>query len=175
MRQLQQSLGREPTAEEIALAMDLVSGTDRRTVEEAQETGVKLPPDVARRVRRAAQKVRQLMRVSQEPMSLETPVGSEDNSVLVDFIADDTLASPVEETNRGLLREQMHDILDSLTERERGVLMMRFGLLDGEPHTLEEVGQQFNVTRERIRQIESKALRKLRHPTRSRKLRDYLT
>lgn len=175
MRQLQQSLGREPTAEEIALAMDLVSGTDRRSVEEAQETGVKLPPDVARRVRRAAQKVRQLMRVSQEPMSLETPVGSEDNSVLVDFIADDTLASPVEETNRGLLREQMHDILDSLTERERGVLMMRFGLLDGEPHTLEEVGQQFNVTRERIRQIESKALRKLRHPTRSRKLRDYLT
>ncbi len=175
MRQLQQEKGRDPTPDEIAVVMDLVSDGDRRAWEEAQASGAKLAPDVARRVKRAAEKVRQLMRVSQEPMSLETPVGSEDNSVLVDFIADDSMASPVEETNRELLREQMRDILSSLTERERDVLMLRFGLVDGESHTLEEVGQRFGVTRERIRQIESKALRKLRHPTRSRRLRDYLT
>jgi RNA polymerase primary sigma factor len=108
-------------------------------------------------------------------MSLETPVGSEENSVLVDFIPDDSLASPVEETNKELLREQMKDILASLTQREREVLSLRFGLTDGESHTLEEVGERFGVTRERIRQIEAKALRKLRHPTRSRRLRDYLT
>ncbi len=94
--------------------------------------------------------------------------------MLVDFIPDETLASPVDETNRELLREQMRDILSSLSERERAVLALRFGLEDGESRTLEEVGQQFGVTRERIRQIEAKALRKLRHPTRSRKLRDYL-
>jgi len=175
VRHLQQELGRDPTPEEIAVAMDLVSEVDRRTWEEAQTNGAKIPADVSRRIKRAAEKVRQLMRVSQEPMSLETPVGSEDNSVLVDFIADDSMASPVEETNRELLREQMRDILDSLTERERDVLEQRFGLKDGESHTLEEVGQRLGVTRERIRQIESKALRKLRHPTRSRKLRDYLT
>ncbi len=175
MRQLQQEKGRDPTPDEIAVVMDLVSETDRRSWEEAQANGTKLAPDVSRRIRRAAEKVRQLMRVSQEPMSLETPVGSEDNSVLVDFIADDSMASPVEETNRELLREQMREILKQLSDRERDVLMLRFGLADGESRTLEEVGARFGVTRERIRQIESKALRKLRHPTRSRKLRDYLT
>ena len=115
------------------------------------------------------------MTVSQEPMSLETPVGNEENSALVDFIADDSVANPDEEANRELLREQVRDILASLTEREREVLSLRFGLEDGESLTLEEVGRRFGVTRERIRQIEAKALRKLRHPTRSRKLRDYLT
>jgi len=176
MQQLQQELGREPTPEEIAVYMDYLSDGDRQAVVVSRQAdGEQLSLDVRRRLRRAAEKVRQLMRVSQEPMSLETPVGVEENSVLVDFIPDDSLASPVEETNRELLREQMRDILGSLSERERHVLMLRFGLEDGEARTLEEVGQQFGVTRERIRQIEAKALRKLRHPTRSRKLRDYLT
>jgi len=175
MRQLQQELGREPTPEEIAVVVDFVSDGDRRAVEESKADGEQLSVDVRRRLKRAAEKVRQLMRVSQEPMSLETPVGAEENSVLVDFIPDESVASPVEETNRELLREQMRDILESLSERERNVLALRFGLEDGESRTLEEVGQQFGVTRERIRQIEAKALRKLRHPTRSRKLRDYLT
>ena len=175
MRQLQQELGREPSPEEIALVMDFMSDGDRRAVEESHNDGEALSGDVRRRLKRAAEKVRQIMQVSEEPMSLETPVGSEENSVLVDFIPDDSLASPVEETNRELLREQMKDILASLSQREREVLSLRFGLVDGESHTLEEVGAQFGVTRERIRQIEAKALRKLRHPTRSRKLRDYLT
>ena len=175
MRQLQQELGREPTPEEIAVVVDFVSDGDRRAVEESKADGEQLSVEVRRRLKRAAEKVRQLMRVSQEPMSLETPVGAEENSVLVDFIPDESVASPVEETNRELLREQMRDILESLSERERNVLALRFGLEDGESRTLEEVGQRFGVTRERIRQIEAKALRKLRHPTRSRKLRDYLT
>ena len=174
-RQLQQEFGRDPTPEEIALVMDLVSEGDRRAVEESRSEGEELATDVRRRLKRAASKVRQILQVSQEPMSLETPVGSEDNSVLVDFIADESMASPVEEANKELLREQMSDILDSLSKREREVLALRFGLADGETYTLEEVGQKFGVTRERIRQIEAKALRKLRHPTRSRKLRDYLT
>ena len=174
-RQLQQELGRDPTPEEIALVLDLVSEGDRRVVEESRNEGEELAADVRRRLRRAASKVRQIMQVSQEPMSLEMPVGSEDNSVLVDFIADESMVSPVEEANRDLLREQMSDVLDSLSKREREVLALRFGLADGETYTLEEVGQKFGVTRERIRQIEAKALRKLRHPTRSRKLRDYLT
>jgi RNA polymerase primary sigma factor len=175
VRQLQQQMGRDPTPEEIALSLDYLSEKDKRSVEEAQAKGRRLAPDVRRRLRRAAEKVRQIMTVSQEPMSLETPVGNEDNSSLVDFIADESVVNPVDETNRGLLREQMAEILSSLTEREREVLALRFGLNGGESHTLEEVGQRFGVTRERIRQIEAKALRKLRHPTRSRKLRDYLT
>lgn len=173
---LEQELGRKPTSEEIAVNMDYVSEVDRQAIEACQGNGNgELSADIRRRVNRAAEKVRQLMQVSQEPMSLETPVGSEENSVLVDFIPDDSIASPVEETNRELLRQQMHDILGSLTTREREVLSLRFGLTDGEAHTLEEVGQLFGVTRERIRQIEAKALRKLRHPTRSRKLKDYLS
>lgn len=170
---LQQELGHEPTTVEIAMKMDLLSGTDCQAIE--AQGSVELADDVRRRVQRATDKVLQLMRVSQEPMSLETPVGSEENSVLVDFIPDDTVASPVDQTTTELLREQMQDVLTTLTERERAVLSLRYGLADGEAHTLEELGIQFGVTRERIRQIEVKALRKLRHPTRSRKLRDYLT
>ncbi|NLG27833.1 MAG: sigma-70 family RNA polymerase sigma factor, partial [Chloroflexi bacterium] len=175
MRQLQQELGREPSPEEIALVMDLVSDGDRRAVDEARHGNEQLSPDVHRRLKRAAEKVSQIIQVSREPMSLETPVGSEESSVLVDFIPDETTASPPDETNREMLREQMQHELASLTERERDVLALRFGLEDGESHTLEEVGELFGVTRERIRQIEAKALRKLRHPTRSRKLRDYLS
>jgi len=175
VRQLQQRLGHDPTPEEIAIELDYVSEHDRRVIEEAQAHGNPLPPDVRIRLKRAAQKVRQVMAVSQEPMSLETPMGNEDNSVFVDFIPDDSIASPLEETNRELLREQMQDVLNSLGERERQVLELRFGLVDGETHTLEEVGARFGVTRERVRQIEAKALRKLRHPSYSRRLRDYLS
>ena len=173
IRQLQQELGREPTLEEIAADSDYLSDLDKRTLEELDE-GEEPSRDLRRRLRRASEKVRQIIEVAQEPMSLESPVGDEENSELVEFIPDESMASPVEETDRELLREQMRDILASLSERERDVLSLRFGLEDGEAHTLEEVGQIFGVTRERIRQIEAKALRKLRHPTRSRKLRDYL-
>lgn len=175
VRTLQQDLGHEPTPEEVALHLDYLSDTDRRIIEDAWNRGVPVPPDVNARLKRAAKKVRQIMTVAQEPMSLETPMGSEDNSVLVDFIADESMISPQDETNREMLRVQMQDILGSLSPRERDVLALRFGLEDGESHTLEEVGRRFGVTRERVRQIEAKALRKLRHPTRSRRLRDYLS
>jgi RNA polymerase primary sigma factor len=126
------------------------------------------------KLRRATSRVEQIIRISQEPMSLETPVGTEEDSYLGDFIRDESILEPDDATSKQLLREQMSKILGSLNHRERRVLEMRFGLKDGRGHTLEEVGQAFGVTRERIRQIEAKALRKLRHPLRSRKLRDYL-
>ncbi len=119
-------------------------------------------------------KVRKIQRLSQEPLSLETPVGNEETSNLGDFIEDDSLPVVVDSASRRMLREQMAEILDGLNERERKVLEMRFGLQDDIPRTLEDVGKEFNVTRERVRQIEAKALRKLRHPLRSRKLRDFL-
>ncbi len=175
IRHLQQSLGHDPTPEEIAVHLNYVSDHDRRVIEEAEVNDNPLPPDVHRRLQRAAQKVQQIMTISQEPMSLEAPMGNEDNSVLVDFIADESIESPMEETDNELMREEVRDVLNSLTEREREVLSMRFGMMDGESHTLEEVGRHFGVTRERVRQIEAKALRKLRHPLNSRKLRDYLT
>jgi RNA polymerase sigma factor RpoD-like protein len=150
-RQLLQELGREPTVEEIAEAMS-----------RGQE--VQVTPE----------KVREIIKVSQEPVSLETPIGEEEDSHLGDFIEDRGALAPAEAASHQLLKEQVENVLDSLTGRERRVLQLRFGLEDGRARTLEEVGKEFNVTRERIRQIEAKALRKLRHPSRSRKLKDYL-
>jgi RNA polymerase primary sigma factor len=173
-RRLTQEFGREPTPEEVAVEMDFLSAEDRRAIEEALANGQNLEPGLNRRLQVAASKVRRIMRIAQEPMSLETPVGTEENSSLGDFIEDDSLPGPADQASRHLLKEQMTEILSGLSERERKVLEMRFGLKDGTARTLEEVGQEFGVTRERIRQIEAKALRKLRHPIRSRKLRDYL-
>ena len=144
-RQLVQELGREPSAEEIAEKMDM-----------------------------PLEKVREIQKISQEPVSLETPVGEEDDSHLGDFIQDDNIPVPADHATLVLLKEQLSEVLSTLTEREQKVLYLRFGLEDGRARTLEEVGKEFNVTRERIRQIEAKALRKLRHPSRSRKLKDYL-
>ena len=144
-RQLLQELGHDPSAEEIAQAMDL-------------------PPE----------KVREILKVAQEPVSLETPIGEEEDSHLGDFIPDEEASAPSEVASLSLLREQLFDVMDTLTPREKKVLELRFGLTDGRTRTLEEVGREFGVTRERIRQIEAKALRKLRHPSRSKKLRDFL-
>ena len=144
-RQLIQEYGREPTPEEIAAEMDL-----------------------------SVEKVREIIKIAQEPVSLETPIGEEEDSHLGDFIPDDDVPAPADAAARSMLREQLMEVLDTLTEREQKVLKLRFGLEDGRTRTLEEVGKQFDVTRERIRQIEAKALRKLRHPSRSKKLKDFL-
>ena len=144
-RQLLQELGREPLPEEIAKELDM-----------------------------PVERVREILKSSQEPVSLETPIGEEEDSHLGDFIQDDNVPVPAEAAAQTLLKEQLDEVLDTLTEREQKVLRLRFGMNDGRARTLEEVGKEFDVTRERIRQIEAKALRKLRHPSRSRKLRDYL-
>ena len=130
--------------------------------------------EIAERLEMPVEKVREIMRVAQEPVSLETPIGEEEDSHLGDFIPDDEAPVPAEAASQTLLKEQLADVLKTLTPREEKVLRLRFGLKDGRPRTLEEVGKEFNVTRERIRQIEAKALRKLRHPSRSKKLRDFL-
>ena len=145
-RQLLQELGHDPTAEEIAEEMNL-------------------PVD----------KVRDILKIAQEPVSLETPIGEEEDSHLGDFIPDEEASEPAEAASFALLREQLDEVLDTLTPREKKVLELRFGMTDGRTRTLEEVGKEFNVTRERIRQIEAKALRKLRHPSRSKKLKDFLS
>ncbi|MCQ2535870.1 MAG: RNA polymerase sigma factor RpoD [Lachnospiraceae bacterium] len=144
-RTLLQTLGREPSPEEIAEEMEI-----------------------------SVERVREILKISQEPVSLETPIGEEEDSHLGDFIEDSNVPVPADAAAQTLLKEQLEEVLDTLNERERKVLILRFGLEDGRNRTLEEVGKEFNVTRERIRQIESKALRKLRHPSRSRKLKDYL-
>ncbi len=144
-RQLLQQLGREPTPEEIGKELDMTP-----------------------------ERVREIQKISQEPVSLETPIGEEEDSHLGDFVQDENIQEPEDAASFSLLREQLFEVMDSLTKREQRVLSLRFGLEDGKTRTLEEVGQEFQVTRERIRQIEAKALRKLRHPSRSRKLKDYL-
>jgi len=174
-RQLTQDLGREPSAEEIALDMDMLEVNETRAIKQTRRNDERMDPNLYRKLRRAAAKVRRIMRISQDPMSLDMPVGQEDSSLLGDFIEDDKIPGPVEKADRQLLKEQVRGVLSVLSDREREVLEMRFGLKDGQDHTLEEVGKHFGVTRERIRQIEAKALRKLRHPTRSRQLRDYLS
>jgi len=174
-RRLTQEFGREPSADDIALEMEeLLSDEDKEDIEQAQSVGEPLDQVLQRRWRKAAAKVRRIIRISQEPMSLEMPIGTGDDSSLADFIEDESIPGPIDTASRELLREQMRDLLDSLSPRERGVLELRFGLDDGQARTLEEVGRIFGVTRERVRQIEAKALRKLRHPKSSRKLRDYL-
>ncbi len=144
-RQLLQKLGREPTPEEIGAEMDI-----------------------------PAERVREIQKISQEPVSLETPIGEEEDSQLGDFIEDEAAVVPPDAASFSMLQEQLAKVLDGLAERERKVISLRFGLEDGHPRTLEEVGREFGVTRERIRQIESKTLAKLRHPSRSSKLKDYL-
>jgi RNA polymerase primary sigma factor len=174
-RRLTQELGREPSADEIALDMDgLLSNDDKIAIELARGNHEPMDPILHRRWKRAAAKVRRIIRISQEPMSLEMPIGPGEDSSLADFIEDESIPGPIDTASRELLREQMSDLLDSLSPREKGVLELRFGLHDGQSRTLEEVGRIFGVTRERVRQIEAKALRKLRHPKSSRKLRDYL-
>jgi RNA polymerase primary sigma factor len=173
-RQLTQALGRSPTPEEIALEANFVDAKDKQLITRVKGNASLLPHDVHLRWAQAASKVVQVLRAAEEPVSLESPVGSEDNSMLGDFIEDEEAQEPMDAAARDMLREQVKNALAVLSPREREVLEMRFGLLDGKDHTLEEVGQAFNVTRERIRQIEAKALRKLRHPTRSRHLRDFL-
>ncbi|HEC34701.1 MAG TPA: RNA polymerase sigma factor RpoD [Chloroflexi bacterium] len=173
-RQLTQEYGRAPTAEELALEMGFLEELDAQEIRESLAAGKLLSPMLSRRLQRAAAKVRSITRISQEPISLEMPVGEEGGTQLGDFIEDETILAPDVATSQQLLREQIHRVLDALSDRERAVLEMRYGLHGGRPHTLEEVGQAFGVTRERIRQIEAKALRKLRHPGRSRKLRDFL-
>jgi len=173
-RQLTQTLGRSPTPEELALEADFVDPKDKQLIQRVKGEPNLIPHEVHLRWMHAASKVVQVLRAAEEPVSLESPVGSEDNSMLGDFIEDEEAQEPMDAAAREMLREQVKNALAVLSPREREVLEMRFGLLDGKDHTLEEVGQAFNVTRERIRQIEAKALRKLRHPTRSRHLRDFL-
>ncbi|GAB4481789.1 MAG: hypothetical protein Kow0088_24300 [Anaerolineales bacterium] len=173
-RRLLQQYGREPGYDEMALEAGFLDPRDEQTIRRCLADGTPIPADVRRRWQRAASKIEHILQAAEEPMSLESPIGSEENSQLGDFIEDRDAIEPMDAAAREMLRESIQNALAVLSERERQVLEMRFGLLDGKDHTLEEVGQYFNVTRERIRQIESKALRKLRHPTRSRHLRDYL-
>jgi RNA polymerase primary sigma factor len=173
-RQLTQELGRDPTTEELALEVGYLPTADVQAILHAQVEKKPLAPAIQHRWDVASRRVNLVLRSSEEPVSLEGPVGDGDASILGDFIPDDDAPSPMDAAVRDMLREQVQHALEALTERERQVLELRFGLVDGKDHTLDEVSSYFNVTRERIRQIEAKALRKLRHPTRSRQLRDYL-
>ncbi len=170
-----QVLGRDPTHEELTLESGMLSEEDMKAIKEAKQKNNPLDAELQRRWIWAAAKVQRILQSAEEPVSLERPVGDEDSSQLGDFIEDEDALEPMDAAAREMLREQVQTALAALSERERQVLELRFGLIDGKDHTLEEVSRYFNVTRERIRQIEAKALRKLRHPTRSRHLRDYLT
>jgi RNA polymerase primary sigma factor len=172
---LTQELSREPTTRELALEVGYLHASDVQAVLRAQAEGRPLDPAVQRRLESATQKVDRVLHTAEEPVSLDGLVGGEDSSQLGDFIEDEDAPSPIDSAARDMLREQIKQALGGLQERERQVLELRFGMTDGEHHTLEEVSRYFNVTRERIRQIESKALRKLRHPAQSRPLKDFLS
>ena len=174
-RNLVQQLGRDPQPEDIALESEYITADERSMIKRGLKEGGTIPPDLQKRWETVSQKVKNILKSAEEPISLEKPVGDEDSGQLGDFIEDNEAVEPMDAASRDMLREQVQSVLGALTERERQVLELRFGLIDGKDHTLEEVSNYFNVTRERIRQIEAKALRKLRHPTRSRQLRDYLT
>ena len=173
-RTLTQELGRDPNTEELALEVGYLPASDVQAILRAHAEAQPLPPELQNRLDTATQKINRVLRSAEEPVSIDGPVGDEDSSSLGDFIEDEDAPSPLDSASRQMLREQMQDALTVLTDREREVLELRFGLKDGRDHTLEEVSEFFDVTRERIRQIEAKALRKLRHPSRSRQLRDYL-
>ncbi|MFT3890655.1 MAG: sigma-70 family RNA polymerase sigma factor [Anaerolineales bacterium] len=173
-RQLTQQLGRDPTNEELALEVGYLPASDVQAVLRAHAEDVPLAPDLQNRLDLATQKIDRVLRTAEEPVSIDGPVGDEESSSLGDFIEDEDAPSPMDSAARQMLREQVQAALTALSDREREVLELRFGLVDGKDHTLEEVSRFFEVTRERIRQIEAKALRKLRHPSRSRQLRDYL-
>ena len=178
-RQLLQELGRDPSVEEITREMYPIDVEEIRAAASksyGRELDMEDPivkEEIARKKKFTEERVREIMKIAQEPISLETPIGDEEDSHLGDFIEDSDAVAPAEAASSQLLKEKMEDVLENLTEREKKVLQLRFGLEDGRSRTLEEVGQEFGVTRERIRQIEAKALRKLRHPTRSKWLKDY--
>jgi len=173
-RQLVQQYGRDPNTNELALEVGYLSTEDVQAILQAKSEGTELDTEIKHRWETATAKVNRILRSAEEPVSLEGPVGDEESSQLGDFIQDEDALEPMDAAAREMLKEQVQHALAALSERERQVLELRFGLIDGKDHTLEEVSRYFNVTRERIRQIEAKALRKLRHPTRSRYLRDYL-
>jgi len=173
-RHLTQVLGHEPTNADLALEVGYLSASDVQEILRAHKEEKPVNSELQERLDIATQKVTRVLRSAEEPVSLEGPVGDEESSSLGDFIEDEDAPSPIDAAAREMLREQVQHALESLSEREREVLELRFGLKDGREHTLEEVSRYFDVTRERIRQIEAKALRKLRHPARSRELRDYL-
>ena len=173
-RMLTQELGRDPTNEELALEVGYLPASDVQAILRAHSEETPLSPDLQHRLELATLKIDRVLRSAEEPVSIDGPVGDEDSSSLGDFIEDEDAPSPMDAASRQMLREQVQSALTSLSDREREVLELRFGLKDGKDHTLEEVSNFFDVTRERIRQIEAKALRKLRHPSRSRQLRDYL-
>ena len=175
-RGMVQKLGREPKIEELVLELEYLEEKEIAQIRKSLADETQVEPLLFRKWRQATAKVRNILRISQDPMSLELPIGGDDDSTqLGDFIEDESVEEPIDAASKELLREQVRNVLGFLTERERSVIEMRFGLNDGKDHTLEEVGRAFGVTRERIRQIEAKALRKLRHPSRSKALRDYLS
>ncbi len=173
-RRLVQELGREATPKELAVESDLLSPDEKAAIREAIDEEAPLTPALRHKLNVASEEIRRILRISLEPMSLEMPVGTEEDGVLGEFIEDESIQGPADAAYDQLLKERVRSSLEVLSDRERAVLEMRFGLKDGKTHTLEEVGQAFDVTRERVRQIESKALRKLRYPSRGQKLRDFL-